>query len=187
MGSAGTRVFKIASEPWEHEAMRRLNYQTFAEEIPQHEPNPDRRLADRMLDRSTCFICLEGERLIGMVGVNGDRPFSLDAKIPQLDRYLPPGLRPCEIRRLAVERERRRGPVFAGLLACVLRHAHRRGYDLGVISAIDRQLDLYRHLGFVPFGPPLGTPEARYQGMSVTWDQLAVSARVLADERGVRR
>jgi hypothetical protein len=27
------------------------------------------------------------------------------------------------------------------------------GYDLGVISGTTRQQRLYRHLGFVPFGP----------------------------------
>lgn len=179
-------VFKELSEPWELDAVRRLNYRTFVEEIPQHSPNAERSLADRLLDRSTCFVCVEEtERLRGMIAVCGERPFSLDAKVPDLDRHLPLHRTPCEVRLFAVEREHRGGPVFAGLLSCVLRHSRRRGWDLGLISATERQERLYRHLGFTAFGPPLGTPEARYQGMYVTWDLLAGSAVRMAEGSGI--
>lgn len=38
-------------------------------------------------------------------------------------------------------------------------------YDFMLISATVRQLKLYGHIGFVPFGPLVGTPEAPYQPM----------------------
>ena len=38
---------KLAETPAEREQVHRLNYETFVEEIPQHAPNPERRLVDR--------------------------------------------------------------------------------------------------------------------------------------------
>jgi len=175
-------IFKIAEEPWEFEQISRLNYKTFVEEIPQHRPNPAGLLRDRFLPASTCFICLKAGRLLGMVAVSGQRPFSLDAKVADLDAYLPSGARVCEIRLLAVEPEHRGGPVFGGLLKLLMRHCRTAGYDLAVISAARSQEKLYRHLGFIPFGPPLGTAQAPYQGMSITWDRLAESLRCLNQE-----
>ncbi|HEY0781210.1 MAG TPA: hypothetical protein VGE98_02045 [Thermoanaerobaculia bacterium] len=163
---------RIATEPSVFEQVHRLNYRTFVEEIPQHPANGERRRVDPWLERSTCFVCLDGRRVRGMVAVCGERPFSLDAKLQDLDSYLPPHGRPCEVRLLAVEPADRGGLVFAALMAAVLRHARRGRYDLGLLSGAQSQLPLYRHLGCVPFGPPLGTEAARYQGMYLTWEHL---------------
>jgi GNAT superfamily N-acetyltransferase len=166
---------KIASEPWELAQVYGLNYRTFVEEIPQHSPNEERRLIDQRLERSECYVCLDGRRLRGMVAVCGQRPFSLDAKLAGLDSYLPPHEKPCEVRLLAVEQDDRGGVVFTALMGAVLRHAREHGYDLGLLSGAQSQLHLYRHMGCVPFGPPLGTAAARYQGMYLTWDRLSPS------------
>src|SRR3954447_4807938 len=53
---------KVASEDWELEQVYALNYRTFVEEIPQHSPNEERRLVDRLLARSVCYVGLEGRR-----------------------------------------------------------------------------------------------------------------------------
>jgi GNAT superfamily N-acetyltransferase len=166
---------KIASEDWELEQVYGLNYRTFVEEIPQHSPNQERRLVDRLLARSVCYVCLEGRRLRGMVVVCGERPFSLDAKLENLDSYLPPHRSPCEVRLLAVERDDRGGTVFRALMGAVLAHARRHGHDLAVLSAAERQLPLYHHMGCVPIGPRVGTAAAPYQGMYLTWDRLSPS------------
>jgi hypothetical protein len=39
--------FKVATEEWEFESIHRLNYKTFVEELPQHQPTADRRLVDQ--------------------------------------------------------------------------------------------------------------------------------------------
>ena len=85
-----------------------------------------------------------------------------------LDAYLPPGRALCEVRLLAIEPDRRRGAVLAGLLRLIHDYFVREGYDLAVISATLRQTKLYERLGFVPFGPQVGTPEAPYQPMYLT-------------------
>jgi aspartate aminotransferase-like enzyme len=157
--------FKIASEDWEFEQIHQLNYQTFVEEIPQHPCNAERVLVDRFHDQNTYVIALRDRRVVGMVALRCQRPFSLDQKVPGLDRHLPPGHRPCEVRLLATAADSRHGFVFRGMVDLLARHALEQGFDLAVISGTLRQTKLYQHLGFVPFGPLVGTAEAPYQPM----------------------
>ena len=164
-GSARPITFKIASEDWEFEQIHRLNYETFVEEIPQHEPNPDKMLVDRFHLENTYFICLRDGRLIGMVASRDRRPFSLDQKLEDLDSYLPQGKSICEIRLLSIAKGRRKGRIIEGLLTSLARHCTDRGYDIAIISGTVPQERLYRNLGFVRFGPTVGTAEAPYQPM----------------------
>ena len=53
MNSDSTLQFKIATEDWEFEAIHRLNYKTFVEEIPQHEQNAEERLVDKFHAENT--------------------------------------------------------------------------------------------------------------------------------------
>ncbi|HEV7667363.1 MAG TPA: GNAT family N-acetyltransferase [Thermoanaerobaculia bacterium] len=174
-------IWKRLTEPWELDQVYLLKHRVFAEEIPQHPESPDRRLVDARLAMSVPFVALAEGRVIGMVAISYQRPFSLDEKLPDLDSYLPPHERACEVRLLSVEPEWRRGPVFAGLLGCVIEQGRSEGCDLAVISGIERQAKLYRHLGFQTFGPPIGTADAPYRAMYVTWDALAPAARRLAE------
>lgn len=157
--------FKIATEAAEFEAIHRLNHRTFAEEIPQHAPRDDGRLMDRFHPENTYVVCLDEGRLVGMICGRARRPFSLDAKLDDLDRHLPAGRVPFEIRLLAVEKARRKGRVFAGLAARLADHFRDQGCDLAVISGTTRELPLYEHVGFVPFGPLVGSGDARFQPM----------------------
>jgi aspartate aminotransferase-like enzyme len=159
---------KTASEPWEFEQIHRLNYRTFVDEIPQHHANADGVLVDRFDRENTYIIAVDGRRLLAMIAVRGTRPFSLDAKLPDLDAYLPAGRRVCEFRLLAVEQAHRAGRLLQPLIEGVWRHCDACGYDLAVMSGTTRQLKLYAHLGFEPFGPIVGTPGAEYQPMMLT-------------------
>jgi aspartate aminotransferase-like enzyme len=161
-------TFRIARDRGDFELIHSLNHRTFVEEIPQHPPSPDGRLVDRFHDANTYVICKRGEQLAGMVAVNGTRPFSLDAKVRDLDAHLPPARRFCEVRLLAVEREFRSGRIFKGLAGVLRELADEHGFDGAVISGTTRQLALYRHLGFVPFGPLVGSGDALFQPMYLT-------------------
>jgi aspartate aminotransferase-like enzyme len=160
--------FKVATEDWEIEQVHKLNYKTFVEEIPQHQPSGTPRLVDKFHSENTYLICRAGKRVIGMIAARGRRPFSLDQKLPNLESYLPPGRCPCEIRLLAVEKEFRNGQVFRGLTALMWQYGTAHGYDMALISGTTRQQKLYRHLGFVPFGPLVGTGDAMFQPMYLT-------------------
>jgi hypothetical protein len=162
--------FKIATEEWEFDLIHQLNYKTFVEEIPQHEPGPARRLVDKFHSENTYLICLCGKSLAGMLAMRAKRPFSLDLKLPRLDDYLPEHRSICEIRLLAVEKDFRMSHVLQGLLKLVKQHGAAQGYNLGIISGTTRQQKLYKHLGFVPFGPLVGTSEALFQPMYLTWE-----------------
>ena len=175
-------IFKVASEPWEMEAIHRLNYRTFVEEIPQHERNDDGRLVDKFHDGSNYVICVSSGTLAGMVSMRLVRPFSLDSKVPDLEAHLPPGRKWCELRLLAVEKKFRGSAVTAGLLRLVCSEAAARGIDAGVISATTRQLKLYRHLGFEPFGPLVGREGAWFQPMHLSMEKFLASSPALIPE-----
>ena len=169
--------FKIATEEEEFEAIHRLNYRTFVEEIPQHAPAAVPRLVDKFHAQNTYIVCRHENRLVGMVAFRGQRPFSLDEKLPHLDARLPIGRRPCELRLLAVEPTHRHGVVLRGLIGFVANHARAQGHDLAVISGTTRQLKLYRHLGFEPFGPLVGGPNAQFQPMLLTLENFVRKER----------
>jgi aspartate aminotransferase-like enzyme len=172
--------FKIAQEDWEFEAVHRLNYKTFVEEIPQHTRNAEQRLVDKFHRENTYAICLDGDLLVGMVAGRGTRPFSLDNKVPDLDSHLPAGRRALEVRLLSVEKAYRNGFVFSRLVGLIAQHFKDLGYDLAIISGTVRQLRLYKHLGFIPFGPVVGTGDAQFQPMYLTLETFIQMSKALS-------
>jgi GNAT superfamily N-acetyltransferase len=161
-------IFKIATELSEFERIYRLGYDTFVEEIPHYHAGIAGRFVDRFDHENHYVICLHEERLLGMVAVRSTRPFSLDEKLPELDQWLPQGHTVCEIRLLAVEKSYRSGPVAQGLFQHLFQYCRTQRYTLAAISGILKQQKLYRHLGFVPFGPLIGTAAAQFQPMYIT-------------------
>ena len=160
-------TFKQADEPWEFEEISQLNYASFVEEVPQHPSNDAGVLVDRFHDQNTYFICRRDQNLVGMICVRDRRPFSLDEKLGSLEEYLPQaeGARVCEVRLLAVRPDMRRSRVLTGLLTMMARYCLEGGYDYVVMSGRVSQQALYRHIGFIPFGPVVGDDDAPYQPM----------------------
>lgn len=173
---------KIADQADEFERISRLNYATFVEEIPQHATNAERNLVDKFHRENLYFVCKEGDEIIGMVALRNQRPFSLDAKLADLDTFINPGESLCEIRLLAIERTRRHGRVFAMLMREVFAHCSTQGYDRGLISGRIENIPLYEKLGFIAFGPQVGKPGAMYQPMSITRVSLNRQLALLPDE-----
>ena len=130
---------KIATEEWELEQVHQLNYAAFVREIPQHKPNAARRLVDRFHDQNTYIICLKGRRLVGMLAVRGERPFSLDRKLPDIDSYLPACRSFCEIRLLTVRDGYRHTAIFRDLIGEAARFYK---LDLDDIIVFHDELDL---------------------------------------------
>lgn len=161
-------TFKVATAAEEFDQIHRLNYRTFVEEIPQHPPNPHKKLVDKFHHENTYLLCLEGQRVVGMLAMRSQRPFSLDHKVADLDSYLPAGASVCELRLLAVEAAYRKPGVFARLIRFAAGEAIKRGHTLAVASGTVRQTRLYGRMGFVPFAQLVGPEEARYQPMYLT-------------------
>ncbi|MFZ0368978.1 MAG: GNAT family N-acetyltransferase [Halobacillus sp.] len=160
--------YKNADSEEEYRQIHELNYQTFVEEIPQHEKNETRKLVDRFHTENTYIIAKESEIIIGMIAVRATRPFSLDQKLPNLDSYLHEVEAPCEIRLLSIHPEYRKGSVFFGLIDQLIRYCLQKNYDAALISGTEREWRLYRKLGFEPFGPMTGQEGAKFQPMKLT-------------------
>jgi N-acyl-L-homoserine lactone synthetase len=163
---------KIASEPAEFDQIHRINYKTFVQEIPQHKENEQAMLVDRFHDKNTYVIAKRDVQVIGMVCFNLSRPFSLDEKLPDLETYLPPFHKLAEIRLLAVLPEERMTIITYKLLHQLALTLMSLQVNAGVICGYQKQLHLYQHIGFIPFGPVVGSGEALYQPMYITLKEL---------------
>jgi aspartate aminotransferase-like enzyme len=168
MISRPSLIFKVATSEWEFDQIHKLNYRTFVEEMPQHGTNPQKTLVDKFHQDNKYVICLRDRQLVGMVSIRDKRPFSLDQKLKNLDSYLPECSSIVEIRLLSVRQGFRRGRVLKGLFAALIEEVEAHEYDLAIISAALNQMKLYRHLGFVSFGPLVGKDVARFQPMYLT-------------------
>ncbi len=165
-------IIKPATEEHEFLQIHQLNYQTFVEEIPQNQQNEEKKLVDKFHEKNNYIIAKKGEKIIGMVCYNSQRPFSLDAKVSDLDRYLPQHNHLAEIRLLSVIPEERKSIVAFRLLQYLCDALIKEGTDAAVISGTTRQLDLYSRIGFIPFGPLVGNGDALYQPMFITLKDL---------------
>ncbi|MBE1553244.1 aminotransferase class V-fold PLP-dependent enzyme [Sporosarcina limicola] len=162
-------IYKIAETPSEFEQIHELNYRTFAEEIPQHERNEQQKIVDKFHDENTYIICLKGEHVVGMCALRGERPFSLDGKIGEVENHLPIQITsPVEVRLLAIDPKYRNGRTFLGLMQALVRYCLKVGYDAALISGTTREQKLYGQFGFLPFAHLTGTEEATFQPMYLT-------------------
>ncbi|WP_042357439.1 aminotransferase class V-fold PLP-dependent enzyme [Bacillus rubiinfantis] len=175
-------LFKIAVKDVEFDQIHHLNYQTFSEEIPQHEQNPNKKLVDQFHHENTYIICLRDNELVGMLAVRDIRPFSLDRKIGPVEESIPFKIyKPCEVRLLAVKKNFRNGRVFLGLVQFLVQYCLKKGYDIAFISGTVRQLKLYRQMGFEPFAEMTGSQDAPFQPMYLTKQtfEASLSGRIL--------
>ena len=165
-------IIKAATEPDEIRQIHELNYRTFVEEIPQHQQNAERMLVDKFHFKNRYIIAKRDDKVIGMVCYNFDRPFSLDSKVEELDRYLPSCSKLAEIRLLAVDQAERKTTIAYRLLQHLCSVLMEQQTDAAVITGVTKQVPLYRHMGFIPFGPLVGSGEAVFQPMYITLNDL---------------
>lgn len=173
---------KIARTEKEFEAIAKLNYETFVEEIPQHEPDPSGMRVDAFHHENVYVIVLKDQEIAGMVAFRAARPFSLDLKLGPVEKLLPKdalGGLLCEVRLLAVAKEHRNGRVFYYLARALSDYAYENGYGAAVISGTIREQKLYNQLGFEPFAEPVGKEDALFVPMVLTRERFdhSVAAR----------
>ncbi|WP_155590600.1 aminotransferase class V-fold PLP-dependent enzyme [Lysinibacillus cavernae] len=161
---------KIAQTKEEFEDIARLNYETFVEEIPQHEPNLTRKKVDRFHQENTYVVVYKKTELIGMVAFRDQRPFSIDEKIGKVEQYLPKEncAKLCEMRLLSVKKGYRTGRVLLKLTQALNRFAYEKGYTAAVISGTTREEKLYKQMGFRQFAPAVGAEDALFLPMVLT-------------------
>ncbi|GIW79514.1 MAG: aminotransferase V [Gemmatales bacterium] len=169
MFQIGRYVFKCAESAQEFEQIHQLNYRTFVDEIPQHHDPGEPRLVDKFHKKNRYFIVLDGDRLIGMISVHDQPPFSVEDRLKDRGILRQPGMRPLEVRLLAIEPENRNNTrVFIGLLWLVYDYALSEGYTHLFISGIKERLPLYQRMGFEVLGPPVPNGRASFIPMMLT-------------------
>lgn len=176
---------KIATTEHEFNEIAALNYETFVEEIPQHQQNPEKRLVDRFHHENTYVVVYKDNELVGMVTFRDRRPFSLDEKIGDVEQFLSPEQceKLCELRLLAVKKEHRNGRVLMRLMKALYAYFFHENYSACVISGTIRQEKLYKQIGFTQYAPPVGTEEAKYLPMVLTKEAIHSFKQRLLDDR----
>ncbi|MGG0655389.1 aminotransferase class V-fold PLP-dependent enzyme [Rummeliibacillus pycnus] len=161
---------KIARTEKEYDEIAKLNYETFVEEIAQHQPNEQKRLIDRFHSENTYLLVYKDIEMVGMLAFRDQRPFSLDEKIGKVELFLEKDAceKLCEIRLLAVKKEYRNGRVFSQLAKAIYSYVYDRGYSAAVISGIKREKRLYNQIGFQQFAEEVGTEDAKFLPMILT-------------------
>ena len=157
--------YKCANKDWEFKLIAKLNHKVFADELKQYLVNKNKALIDKFHSENKYFICLKQKKLIAMVAVRKNRPFSLDSKVTNLDNYFPKDAKLGEIRLLSIEKDNRFGAIIVELFKMVRQWAYQENLDIILISGIIKQLALYRRLGFLPFSEPVKNGEVWYQPM----------------------
>jgi hypothetical protein len=168
--------FKRAETATEIEQVHRLNYRTFVKEIQQHADNGQDRLVDKFHDWNIYFLAMLDDSVIGMISVHDRPPFSVASRLPDRSVIEQPGMRPLEVRLLAIDQTERKGSVLLGLTAVMNCFARDNGYTHYVISAVTGQIALYRHLGFEG---PIGR-DSLAQSYRARYNHLLVNGRVVA-------
>lgn len=164
----GPYLFRPAATEDELDQLHRLNYRTFIREIPQHDDNGTGVLVDKFHDKNIYIVGLLGRRVIGMIALHDQPPFSAAGKLADpavLDNLAGPLL---EVRLLAIEPGQRHRMVFAGLGWLTYQYGEAGGYSHLLISGVDGQLDMYRRLGFAPLGPAVESGRARFVPMAMS-------------------
>jgi predicted N-acetyltransferase YhbS len=165
-------VYRPAESEQDFEQIRRLNHAVFAEELGQHERQPDGRLIDRFEARSRFLLAMDGDRLAAMVCWSMTPPFSVESRLqdPRTLEQLPQPV--CEVRLLAIDPDYRHTTVFAGLLAALLAEVRAAGAATLVISGVEERRSLYERLGFRALGAPVPQGAARFIPMALVLEAL---------------
>lgn len=190
MVRVGPYSFKLADTAEEIEQVHRLNFRTFVQEIPQHtDPGTDGRLVDKFHDKNRYFIGVKDGRVVGMLAAHSEPPFSVADRMPDPSVLTRKGVRPVEIRLLAVDPAERDGNLLIQLVLNLFHYARGWGATHFVISAVVEQQEMYEHLGFTPLGPPVGTGRATFLPMWASLGQVQDSmgrAMQLLEQRALR-
>jgi aspartate aminotransferase-like enzyme/N-acyl-L-homoserine lactone synthetase len=161
----GCYTFKIAETSHEIEQVHRLNYRTFVDEIPQHEDTGTGMLVDKFHHKNTYLIVLRASKLVGMMSVHDQPPFSVASRMPDPELLERRGTKPLEVRLLAIEPAERNGTMFFGLVWFFYNYAMAQGYTHLFISAVADKIELYKRINFKPLGPAVQSGKALFVPM----------------------
>jgi len=168
----GRYVVKTAETDEEFAQIHRLNYRTFVQEIGQHIEASDGSLVDKFHEKNTYILAMREGRLVGMLSAHDQPPFSIASRLAKPELIRRPGMKPLEVRLLAIEPEERHSPVIAMLVYQLFRFGREHGHTHFVISGVTDQIDLYKHIGFEALGPAVGRSGVQFVPMIASLDRV---------------
>ena len=128
MHQLGPYLFKFADTEAEFEQIHRLNFQTFVREIPQHHDRGGDALVDKFHHKNRYLIAVRDDRVVGMLCTHDEPPFSVADRLTDPSILTAPGVRPLEVRLLAVNPGERHNAVVLGMILDLNEYAQRDGY-----------------------------------------------------------
>lgn len=175
--AAGAYTLKVAGTPDDFRQIHRLNYQTFVREIPQHADPGNGKLVDKFHKKNLYILAKRAGRVVGMVAVHDEPPFSVAAKLDDPSVIASGGWRPLEVRLLAVEPGERHRVVVGALMWALFRYAAVTRHTHLLISGIVERVDMYERLGFRALGPAKESGGASFVPMAMEVDRLSGEIR----------
>jgi len=166
--------FKQAETEAEFEQIFRLNHGVFAAELGQYAEQSSARLVDKFHDKNQYVIALEDDRVVAMIAIHNQPPYSVAGKLADPSVLDALG-NLAEIRLLAIDPEHRRGTLLRRLFVAVYERSSEQ--DAIVISGRVEEQAMYRSLGFRPLGPAVRSGAAEFIPMAVKVSDLAERAR----------
>ena len=160
--------------------VRRLLHRTFVAELGQYSDAGEGQHADKFEHKNHAYLAWEHGRLVGMVAVHGEAPFSVAARLPQDTPMESIADHPLEVRLLCVDPGRRGTHIAFQLMAAVFAHAIAHDFRELWISGVEEQLPLYRKLGFEALGPAIPDGKVAFTPMRVRIDKLPKGLKRLA-------
>lgn len=173
----GRYSFSLAQDPGDFEEIHRLNHRTFVREIPQHADPGGERLVDRFHDKNLYIVARCGGRVVGMMAVHDQPPFSAAEKMENPEILEQVAGRILEVRLLSVESGERHRQVFPGLGSVLCEYARESGYTDLLISAIEGQRRMYERIGFRALGPAVRHGGGRFTPMILCLARLPAPIR----------
>jgi aspartate aminotransferase-like enzyme len=193
MFRVGQYLFKWAETAEEIDQVHRLNYRTFVGEIPQY-PDPGTGvLVDKFHHKNRYLIALKAGRVVGMLSGHDEPPFSIAGRLSDPGLIQRPGMRPLEVRLLAIEPAERNTSMFLGMVWALYCHAQDTGHTHLVISGVEERVGLYERFGFVRLGPAVPCGQASFVPMMLTIGQLSMRGQRIKEmwethlDRAVKR
>jgi aspartate aminotransferase-like enzyme len=168
----GQYLFKWAETAEEFEQIHRLNYRTFVGEIPQYPDPGTGQLIDKFHHKNRYLVALKDGRVVGMASAHDEPPFSVTDRLSDPSLIERAGMRPLEVRLLAIEPAERNTSMFAGFSWALYNHAQETNHTHVVISGVAQRVKLYERVGFVALGPAVPCGGASFVPMMLTVGQL---------------
>jgi len=172
--------------PADAEALHRLNYRTFVQELGQYADDGSGTRRDKFHDKNIYLVCERAGELLGMVSVHDRAPFSVSSRLPGGQRVEDLSDNPLEVRLLSVRPDMRGSPVAFALMFAIVRYCRENGYDDLWISGVTGQQRLYKRIGFRALGPSVAQGQASFAPMRLRVADLPEDKLRLA-EAALRR